>query len=251
MERWTDKLIVVTGASRGIGKAIVAELAKYPVKIVGLARNIEGLQGIADGLKSLPGKMYPIKCDLTNESDILKAFEWIDTELGQGVSVLINNAGTLIKSKILDGDIEDWKHMYDLNVIALTVCCRECHKSMTKYGITDGHVININSTAGHTMLPLPGHKLYNSTKTAVTYLTEGYRHELIAAGVKTKVTSISPGRVWTSESPKAEQLVAMKPERVASMVIVALTTPSDVVIAELTVLSVGETLQSYPQSLIK
>ncbi|KAL4132056.1 hypothetical protein QTP88_009276 [Uroleucon formosanum] len=181
-------------------------------------------------------------------------FKWIETTIGQGVSVTINNAGTMIKSKMLDGETNDWRYLFDLNVIAVTTCCRESYKSMNRYGIDDGHIININSTAGYTMLPLSGQKMYNSSKTALVYLTEGLRHELFHAGSKIKVTSINPGKVnsetASSVGGNEKSNFSMKPERVASMVIVALTQPTDVVIGELTVLSVGETIQAYPPPII-
>ncbi|NP_001156094.1 3-alpha-(or 20-beta)-hydroxysteroid dehydrogenase-like [Acyrthosiphon pisum] len=254
MDRWTDRVVLVTGASSGIGRSIVVELSKYPLKIVAVARRINLLQELSDELQSSVAKIYPVQCDLTRESEILKMFKWIETTIGQGVSVTINNAGIMIKSKMLDGETNDWRYLFDLNVIAVTTCCRESYKSMNKYGIIDGHIININSTAGYTLLPLSGQKVYNSSKTALTYLTEGLRHELAHAGSKIKVTSINPGKV-NSEAVgnvggNKKSNLSMKPERVASMVIVALTQPTDVVIGELTVLSAGETMQTYPPPII-
>lgn len=250
MDRWTDRVVLVTGASSGIGRSIVVELSKYPLKIVVVAREITLIQELSKELQSSVAKIYPVQCDLTRESEILNVFKWIETNIGQGVSVIINNSGTLIKSNMLDGETNDWKYLFDLNVIAVTICCRESYKSMKKYGIVDGHIININSTAGYTMLPFPGQKVYNSTKTALTYLTEGLRHELAHAGSKIKVTSINLGKVNSEDfgnvGENKKSILSMMPERVASMVIVALTQPTDVVIGELTVLSVGETMQSYP-----
>ncbi|XP_060863053.1 dehydrogenase/reductase SDR family member 11-like [Metopolophium dirhodum] len=254
MDRWTDRVVLVTGASSGIGRSIVVELSKYPLKIVAVARRINLLQELSDELQSSVAKIYPVQCDLTRESEILNMFKWIETTIDQGVSVMINNAGTMIKSKILDGETNDWRYLFDLNVIAVTTCCRESLKSMNKYDIIDGHIININSTAGYTMLPLSGQKVYNSSKTALTYLTEGLRHELAHAGSKIKVTSINPGKVNSeavgSVGGNKKSNLSMKPERVASMVIVALTQPTDIVIGELTVLSVGETMQTYPPPII-
>jgi len=250
MDRWTGRVIVVTGASSGIGRSIVVELSKYPVKIVALARRIDVLQELAEDLRSSVAEIHPVQCDLTDESDVLKAFERIETTVGQGVSVMINNAGTLTKTQQLSGVAKAWRNMFDLNVIAATVCCRESYKSMKKFGIADGHVININSTAGHTMLPLPEQKMYNATKTALAYLTEGFRHELVRAGSKIKVTSINPGRVISEVVGGVKTGLSMKPERVASMITVALSTPPDIVIAELTVLTVGETIHAYAPPMI-
>jgi len=256
MDRWRGRVVLVTGACSEIGRSIVAELSKYPLKIVALDQKISLIQEFANELQSTVAEIYPLKCDFS-ESDILKAFEWIKTTIGQGVSVLINNAETFTKSRILDGETYEWRNMLNLNVLAATICCRESYISMKANSIDDGHVININSTAGHTMLPFPGQKIYNSTKIALNYLTEGFRHELAHAGTKIKVTSISPGRVMIEglvgsieHNSSTSIVLPMKPERVALMTIIALSTPSDIVIAELTVLSVGETIQAYPPSMI-
>ncbi|XP_060841852.1 dehydrogenase/reductase SDR family member 11-like [Rhopalosiphum padi] len=250
MDRWTDRVVLVTGASSGTGRSIVAELSKYPLKIVAVDREIISIQKLSDELQSAVAKIYPVQCDFTRESEIVNVFKWIETTIGQGVSVTINNVGTSIKSNILDGETNDWKYLFNLNVIAVTICCRESYKSMQKYDITDGHIININSTAGYTMLPSPGEKVYNSSKTALWYLTEGLRHEIVHSGSKIKVTSLNLGKINNegvgSVGENKKSILSMKPERVASMVIVALIQPSDVVMGELTVLSVGETLQAYP-----
>ncbi|KAE9530546.1 hypothetical protein AGLY_011008 [Aphis glycines] len=250
MDRWTDRVVLVTEASSEIGQSIVAELSKYPLKIVAVAQEIILIQKLSNKLQSSLAKIYPVQCDLTRESEIVNLFKWIETTIGQGVSVTINNANTSIKSKILDGETNDWRYLFDLNVIAVTTCCRESYKSMKKYNIADGHIININSTAGYSMLPFPGEKVYNSSKTALTYLTEGLRHELFYDGSKIKVTSINLGKVngevVGSVGENKKSILSMNPERVATMVIVALTQPADIVIGELTVLSVGETIQAYP-----
>ncbi|XP_026812936.1 dehydrogenase/reductase SDR family member 11-like [Rhopalosiphum maidis] len=250
MDRWTDRVVLVTGASSETGRSIVTELSKYPLKIVAVDREIISIQKLSGELQSAVAKIYPVQCDFTRESEIVNVFKWIETTIGQGVSVTINNVGTSIKSKILDGETNDWKYLFDLNVIAVTICCRESYTSMQKYDITDGHIININSTAGYTMLPFPGEKVYNSSKTALAYLTEGLRHEIIYHGSKIKVTSLNLGKVNNeavgSVGENKKSILSLKPERVASMLIVALTQPSDVVMGDLTVLSVGETLQAYP-----
>lgn len=250
MDRWTDRVVLVTEASSEIGQSIVAELSKYPLKIVAVAQEIVLIQKLSNKLQSSLAKIYPVQCDLTRESEIVNLFKWIETTIGQGVSVTINNANTSMKSKILDGETNDWRYLFDLNVIAVTTCCRESYKSMNKYDIADGHIININSTAGYSMLPFPGEKVYNSSKTALTYLTEGLRHELFYDGSKIKVTSINLGKVNSeavgSVGENKKSILSMNPERVATMVIVALTQPADIVIGELTVLSVGETIQAYP-----
>lgn len=90
MHRWRGKVAIVTGASAGIGAAIAKALPSHDIKVVGLARNIEKLEKLADELGR--DKFFPIKCDVTKEEDILKACKWVEKELG-GADILINNAG--------------------------------------------------------------------------------------------------------------------------------------------------------------
>jgi len=250
MDRWTDRVVLVTGASSMIGRSIVAELSKYPLKIVAVDQEIISIQELSDELQSSVAKIYPVQCDFVRESEIVNVFKWIETTIGQGVSVTINNVNTTIKSKMLDGETNDWKYLFNFNVLAVTIFCRESYQSMKKYDITDGFIININSTAGFTMLPFPGEKVYNSSKTALTYLTEGLRHEIIHDGSKIKVTSLNLGKVNSEDNGSVGEnknsTPSIKPERVASMIIIALTQPSDIVIGDLTVLSAGETIQAYP-----
>lgn len=92
MERWEGKIAVVTGASAGIGASIVELLAKAGLRVVALARRLERLEELAAKLSGAKGTVYPKKCDLNKEEDILSVLDWADTELG-GIDVLINNAG--------------------------------------------------------------------------------------------------------------------------------------------------------------
>nr|CAD7443480.1 unnamed protein product [Timema bartmani] len=89
MERWSGRVALVTGASAGIGAAIVRELVKNGLIVVGLARRAELVE-----LKGFPGKLHAFKGDASKEEDILAAFDWIKKNLGR-IDVLVNNAGVL------------------------------------------------------------------------------------------------------------------------------------------------------------
>lgn len=94
-----------------------------------------------------PKKLYAIKVDITKEEEILDGFQWIKENLGP-VSILVNNAGIIPNSDLSDGSTESWKRTIDINVLGLCIATREVLKQMKENGIT-GHIIHINSIAGH------------------------------------------------------------------------------------------------------
>ncbi|XP_050429216.1 farnesol dehydrogenase-like [Adelges cooleyi] len=261
MEQWKGTVALVTGASAGIGHATTLELLKHGVHVVALARRGDKLRDIPDQLPKNSndtfGKLYPMECDITDENTVKNVFSWIDTNLG-GISIMINNAGILRKSTLLGGKTEDWKSILDLNVLALSVCTREAYQSMTKHNI-NGYIIQINSIVGHSISSIFGNKMYNASKKAVTVLCDGLRHELQLVGSKIKVTSLSPGLVDTEifaagNCPLVTEGVSNPPpsltaKTVADTVILALSTPPDVLFAELTVIRVGATIQNHMTAL--
>ncbi|XP_069683492.1 dehydrogenase/reductase SDR family member 11-like isoform X2 [Periplaneta americana] len=176
MERWSGRVAVVTGASAGIGAAIAQELVKKGLKVVGLARRVERVQELETDLKSEPGQLFPLKCDVTKEHEVKEAFKWIDSSLG-GVDILVNNAGVASDNSLSEGPVEHWRSILDLNVLALSICTKEALQSMKGRGLDDGHIVHINSIAGH---GFPTRLfMYAASKHAVTALTEGLRRELV------------------------------------------------------------------------
>ncbi|KAF0752647.1 farnesol dehydrogenase-like isoform X1, partial [Aphis craccivora] len=259
MDQWKSRNAIVTGAGSGIGAATTVKLLRHGVNVIGLDVQSEKLEKLANLLEddatpegSLRGIFYPKTCDITNEQAVQDVFGWVDAELG-GVSVLVNNAGIIMRSSLLDGTLKDWKFFMNINVLAQCVCSREAYRSMSKNNI-NGHIIQINSICGHSITPYYAHKMYNATKTAITVLCEGLRHELSLVNSKIKVSSISPGSVDTEifntakfrpSSQTVSSRPALKPEDVAAMVITTLETPPSVEIAELTVIPTGSTIQSH------
>ncbi|XP_069683513.1 farnesol dehydrogenase-like [Periplaneta americana] len=247
MERWSGRVAVVTGASAGIGAAIAQELVKKGLKVVGLARREERMQELANSLKSAPGKLHPIKCDVTKEEDVKEAFKWVKDNLG-GTDILVNNAGVASFNTLIDGPVENWRKIYDLNVLALCMCTKEALQSMKEKGVDDGHIIHINSIAGHKVLDF--FCLYSSSKHAVTALTEGLRCELVKQKSKIRVTSISPGAVKTeiievsgltfNKMDEYKTMPFLDSKDIADSVLYVLGTPPHVQIHELTIIPVGE-----------
>lgn len=183
---------MVTGASVGIGAAISKALVEKSVKVVGLARRKEKLQEITEQLGK--DKFFGVVCDLRSEEDIVKAFEWVQKNLG-GADILINNAGVIETSPIIESDLDKYRRVLDTNVIAPAICAREYVKSAKKRNIA-GHIININSIAGHNAEVVANPiGMYGASKYALTALAVELRHEL--TDVNIKVTNISPGAVMT------------------------------------------------------
>lgn len=240
MERWQGRVAFVTGASSGIGAAIAERLVKNGMIVVGFARRAENIEELSKQLSVEKGKLYAIKGDVANEDDILSAFAWIEDHLQSPVHVLVNNAAygsndTLLRS----GTTEDWRRTLEVNVLGLAICTREAVRSMRARGFDEGHVFNINSLLGHSVLTYVG-PMYIASKHAVTALTEILWKQLGAKKSKIRVTSISPGLVQTdmiSTLPVSDELkrTVLLPSDVADAVVFALSLRQQVHIPELTI----------------
>lgn len=260
MERWSGRTAVVTGASAGIGAAIAYQLLDAGVNVVGLARRVEKIQDAVDTARKdaqsrgrtqtnkapSPGKLHCVKCDVSKEADILSAFKWIQ-EHTDGVHILVNNAGVVGQTKLTETNTDEWRRLFDINVLGLSICTREAVQQMKAKGIDDGHIVHISSVAGHKYPSFPGLEMYSATKHSVRVLTEGLRKELVASKSKIRVTEVSPGLVRTDilDSLKIDQnLIWLRPhlfpEDVADAVLYALGTPPHVQIHEIMVKPIGE-----------
>ncbi|XP_021104333.1 dehydrogenase/reductase SDR family member 11 isoform X3 [Heterocephalus glaber] len=148
MERWRDRLALVTGASGGIGAAVARALVQQGLKVVGCARTVGNIEELAAECKSAgyPGTLIPYRCDLSNEEDILSMFSAVRSQ-HSGVDICINNAGLARPDSLLSGSTSGWKDMFNVNVLALSICTREAYQSMKERSVDDGHIININSAS--------------------------------------------------------------------------------------------------------
>ncbi|XP_055475897.1 dehydrogenase/reductase SDR family member 11 isoform X1 [Psammomys obesus] len=246
MERWRDRLALVTGASGGIGAAVARALVQQGLKVVGCARTVGNIEELAAECKSAgyPGTLIPYRCDLSNEEDILSMFSAVRSQYS-GVDICINNAGMARPDTLLSGSTRGWKDMFNVNVLALSICTREAYQSMKERNVDDGHIININSMCGHRVPPQSVIHFYSATKYAVTALTEGLRQELLEAQSHIRATCISPGLVETQFAFKLhdkdpeqaaatyEHIKCLKPEDVAEAVIYVLSTPPHVQVGDI------------------
>uniref|UniRef100_A0A1B0FBK0 Dehydrogenase n=1 Tax=Glossina morsitans morsitans TaxID=37546 RepID=A0A1B0FBK0_GLOMM len=148
MERWHNKLAIVTGASAGIGAACTKALLSAGLRVIGLARREQKLEELKESLPQVQkSKFIPRKCDVSKEQDVLAAFEWSEKELG-GVDVLLNNAGITRQTELVaPNNTEKIRQVIDTNVMGVLWCTREAFQRMHKRG-NEGHILIINSLAG-------------------------------------------------------------------------------------------------------
>ncbi|KAJ8954344.1 hypothetical protein NQ318_011015, partial [Aromia moschata] len=235
IDRWIGKVAVVTGASSGIGAAISQQLVEHGLQVVGLARRLDRLEELARKLQGKKGKLHCLKADISKEEDVVNAFKWVRENLGP-VHVLVNNAGTARPTTLTDGDTAMWRTVFEVNVIGLCVATREAIRDMKRNNV-DGHIVHINSIAGHKVPDIPSFNVYSASKFAVTALAETLRLELNSLKSKIKVTSVSPGATeteFTNNAAKGDGQIAkafekvIKAEDVADAVVYVLSTPPHV-----------------------
>lgn len=180
MDKWVGKTAIVTGASAGIGDAIVRDLVEYGINVVALARRLERLEILKNQLKDKAGKVIPIKCDVSDKTSINSAFEEIEKQVGT-IQILVNNAGIAVTHGMFEDDDETTDEIItstiNTNFLGLVRVSRKAYKLMKKtddYGI----IINIGSVAGHTASFDYIINVYPGTKFAVRAVTESMRQEL-------------------------------------------------------------------------
>ncbi|MGR5259965.1 SDR family oxidoreductase [Vibrio astriarenae] len=178
------KLIVITGASSGIGEAIARRLSEAGHPLLLLARRVERLEAL-----NLPNTLCE-KIDVTEQASFEAAIAKAEAKFGP-VDGLVNNAGCMLLGQIDTQDASEWKRMFDVNVLGLLNGMQSVLAPMIANN--HGTIINISSIAGKKTFP--NHAAYCGTKFAVHAISENVREEVAAANVR--VTTIAPGAVET------------------------------------------------------
>jgi NADP-dependent 3-hydroxy acid dehydrogenase YdfG len=187
------KVVVITGASSGLGEATARHLAALGACVVLGARRMDLLTTIAEEITAAGGQAAIALTDVTQAGDLTRLVETALAVFGK-VDVLINNAGLMAIAPIDALKVEEWERMIDINIKGVL------------YGIAaalpyfraqnSGHFINISSVAGAKVFS-PGGTVYSGTKFAVRAISEGLRHELAASGGTIRTTTILPGAIDT------------------------------------------------------
>ncbi len=187
------KVVVIAGASSGLGEAVARLLSEQGAKVVLGARRAERIDAIAKELNEAGGSALAVKTDVTNQEQVRALVDSAVKTYGR-VDVMVNNAGLMPHSPLDRLKIEDWDRMIDVNIkgVLYGIAAALPHMKEQK----SGHIINTSSVAGHRVTP--GGAVYCATKHAVLALSEGLRQEVKPYNIRTTV--VSPGAV-TSELP--------------------------------------------------
>jgi len=234
----TGTVIVITGASSGLGEAAARRLSARGASVVLGARRVDRLTSLANELTTAGGKALALETDVTHRDQVQRLVDAAVRAYGR-IDVMINNAGLMPQSLLERLKIDEWDRMIDVNIkgvlygIAAALPYMQQQKS--------GHFINVSSVAGHKVRP--GGTVYSATKHAVRVISEGLRQEVKPYNIRTTV--ISPGAVDTelpntiTDPVVAENMrkfyddVAIPPESFADAVVFAMSQPPDVDINEI------------------
>lgn len=193
-----NKIIVITGASSGIGLTLALDVAKKGGTPVLLARSTDKLQRASAEILNMTGIAAPFyTLDVSDNEAVLKIFAHI-LEKHTRVDVLINNAGYAIFDTFIEAKLEDIKGMFDVNVFGLMACTKAVLPAMLKKN--SGHIINIASQAGK--LATPKSSVYSATKHAVLAITNSLRMELMDTNIF--VSAVNPGPIKTPFFDRAD-----------------------------------------------
>ncbi len=232
------KVVVITGASSGLGEAAARLLSAAGATVVLGARRVDRLQSLAEELTDRGGRALVVATDVTDRAQVQRLVDSAVKRHGR-VDVIINNAGLMPQSPLERLKIDEWDRMIDVNIKGVLYGIAAALPYMKQQ--KGGHIINVSSVAGHKVRA--GGAVYSATKHAVRALSEGLRQEVKPYNIRT--TIISPGAVATelpntiSEPDIAENFrkmygtIAIPADSFARAVVFAMSQPDDVDVNEI------------------
>src|ERR1700758_1973398 len=236
----TDKVVVITGASSGVGESSARLLAGNGAKVALGARRKDRIYDLVRDITARGGCAIGFRTDVTNRGDV-EAFVRGTVDKYGRIDAIVNNSGTMPIAPMAALKVEEWDRMIDVNIKGLLYGVAAVLPIMQKQKL--GHIINIASVAGFKVFA-PGGTVYSATKFAVRAITEGLRMEHKADNIR--CTIISPGAVATglpegrSEESTRRNLrefykIAIPAESVARAIAYAIEQPADVEIDEVVI----------------
>lgn len=231
-----DKVVIITGASSGLGEATARRLAKSGAKVMLAARREDRLVALRDAIVEHGGDAIYKVTDVT-ERDQMQALAQATLDAYDRIDVLVNNAGLMPLSPLDKLKVDEWDTMIDVNIRGVLYGIAAVLPTMRKQHA--GHIINLSSVAGHKVFPSSA--VYSATKYAVKAISEGLRQE---GNGEIRSTNISPGAVATelpstiSDTDTAKNVdelydMAIDPDAIARAVAFAIEQPADVDVNEL------------------
>lgn len=238
MSNIQEKVVLITGASSGIGEGCARLLAEKGARVVLGARRVERLQQLVKEIQAAGGKAIARRLDVTDAADVQAFVDAAMTEYGR-VDVLLNNAGVMPLSMIEALKLDEWNQMIDVNIRGVLHGIAAALPVMQKQ--RSGQIINVASIGAYRVSPTAA--VYCATKYAVRAISDGLRQEV---GGDIRVTLVSPGVVESElaetisdegarEAMREFRKVAISPEAIARAVAYAIEQPADVDVSELVI----------------
>ncbi|WP_414583132.1 SDR family oxidoreductase [Scytonema sp. PCC 10023] len=241
-----NQIVLITGASSGIGAACAKVFANAGAKLILAARRLERLQELVETLHTTSLQFHLLQLDVSDRSAVESAISTLPPAWSE-IDILINNAGlSRGLDKLHEGDIQDWEEMIDTNIKGLLYLTRYVVPGMVKRD--RGHIVNIGSIAGHQTYP--NGNVYCGTKAAVRAISEGLKQDLL--GTPIRVSSVDPGMVETEfsevrfhgDSDRAKKVyqgvTPLTADDVADVIFFCVTRPSHVNINEVVLMPVDQ-----------
>jgi NAD(P)-dependent dehydrogenase (short-subunit alcohol dehydrogenase family) len=227
-ETLRGKRAVVTGGTRGIGRAIAASLIAAGARVVICGRDEEASRTVAQELGGEP-QCYGAALDVRDAGAVAAFFQFAENSLG-GIDILVNNAGVGIFRPVSELTHEEWQVIIDTNLTGVFYCCREALPRLRHSG--GGTIVNISSLAGKN--PFAGGAAYNASKFGLNGFSEAMMLDHRNDGVR--VTYVMPGSVDTDFSPRSGRASwKIAPEDIADAVLFALQMPARTTVSRIEV----------------
>src|ERR1043166_810249 len=185
-KKLTGQVAVISGASKGLGKAMAMALGAAGVKLALASRDSTLLEKVAAEAKSVGTEVLVMKTDITSESDVAQLASAVREKFG-GVDILINNAGVNVRKSVTEFTLEEWRLVMDTNLTGTFLACRAFVPLMK--GRDGGRILNLTSIMSH--VALPGRTAYAASKAGLLGFTKALALELAPEGIN--VVAISPG----------------------------------------------------------
>jgi len=237
MTRLDDKIVLVSGASRGIGRAIALRFARAGADLILAARNLEELQDLAAEIQAMGRSCLIVPTDLRDPAQIQALAGQAFEHFGR-IDILVNNAGIGFWAPVTELTLDQYDEMFDVNMRAVFLLTQAVLPQMIKRG--GGHIVNIASTSSR--WTYPEGTLYCASKFALLGFNEALAKELRTTGVR--VTAVCPGQVNTylgGSGPQTWEEDMLSGEDVAELALQAVSLPPHAIVTEMVVWPRAET----------